>query len=276
MSGSSSMKYGGNTTCVEVITSNNHRIIIDAGTGIRELGKSLMKEGFDQGGKVVELFFTHFHWDHIQGFPFFEPAYICHEGQNGKRNVNTINTYSAFELGEKTQHALSTQMSDCFFPVKFNKLPAKITYNKLGCGGKFFGDTKVTACGLFHPGGAIAYRFDENGRSFVFATDFEHPLDGNIDKKLRDFVQGADIFAYDGQYRPDEYYASNSSKGKKGYGHSTPNDGIKLALAAGCKKLLIIHHDPSHDDKTLDNMEAEMRKDFKNAIFVKQGMEINL
>lgn len=244
--GSGTAKYGGNTSCVE-IRCGETLLICDAGTGIRELGLDLAKRS--PGPVNAHLFFSHAHWDHIQGFPFFTPAY------------NPANTFRVYgHLGDRTIHSLlSGQMSSDHFPVKFDDLGANIVAGELPDSLQINGVT-VTHFHQWHPGSSLGFRFDYEGRSVVYATDneidaalenaAEVDADLNVERKLPTsflkFCEGADLLICDGQYLDEEY------KNKRGWGHPRVGTVVDLAVQAGVKQLAITHHDPMHTDRDID------------------------
>jgi phosphoribosyl 1,2-cyclic phosphodiesterase len=280
--GKETIEFGGNTTCIELLTADNIRIILDAGTGIRALGLELMKHEFAHGKGLAHIFFTHSHWDHIQGFPFFAPAYIGKRTETGKKIIEESNRfflYGAAEVGERLEETLRGQMSNCYFPVDLGYLSAHIEFKNLSDHKITLGNTTLEAFKLTHPNGVLGYRISDNKSSFVLATDCEHPSDGTIDQNLLKMAQNVDILIYDGQYTPEEYSPHKfnlEGTGRQGFGHSTPEEGVRAAKAVEAKRLIITHHDPLHNDEFLRNKEAEIRKLFKNSEFAREGQEIEI
>jgi len=280
--GKETVEFGGNTTCIEIITRSKQRLIFDAGTGIRLLGNEMMREEFADGKGSASIFFTHSHWDHIQGFPFFLPAYVGKKDSSGKRidsYCNEFNLYGAADVGERLESVLRGQMDNSYFPVDLNYLSSKINFRTLKDNRITFGETTITAARLVHPNGVLGYRIEDDQHSIVIATDCEHPSDGTIDQNLLGLAQNVDILIYDGQYTPEEYAPHKfdlPGQGKQGFGHSTPNEGVRAAKAAGVKRLIITHHDPLHDDARIKEMEASMQKLFANSQFAREGMQIEL
>ncbi len=233
-------KYGGNTSCLEVV-AEGERYILDAGSGLRMLGQELMKDGYAPGGNgKATILLGHFHWDHIDGFPFFVPAYIAGNSFDiyGPKNGVPENTKSV------TEEVFRKQQSEYVFPITIDRMGAEFNFRDLEDGEKLDRKAKVSCIELNHPGGVLSYRIEENGRSFVYASDYEHS-DGT-DEKLVEWARNADVLVYDGQYTPEEYETY------KGRGHSTYERGIDIASAANVATLVLTHHDPTHDDKTLD------------------------
>lgn len=280
--GKDTIKFGGNTTCVEIRSSSEDLIIIDAGTGIRLLGIELIKGDFGKGQGTAHILFTHTHWDHIQGFPFFMPAYIGQRDQGGKPlegSSNILNLYGASDVDDRLEATLRGQMEHFYFPVDLGYLNAQIKFHPMMGKAIKIGKVKVSARRLIHPNGVLGYRIEDKGKVFVFATDCEHPSDGSIDANVLELAKNADIFVYDAQYTPEEYDPSKFGRegpSKIGWGHSTPAEGIRIAKACNVKKLLLTHHDPLHNDDFIVKMVAKAQKEFPNTFAAGEGMIIDL
>ena len=249
------MRYGGNTPCVEMLVGG-HRLIFDAGTGIYVLGQSLLPQLPVTG----HLFFSHSHWDHIQGFPFFSPAFMA---------GNAFDIYGAtMPSGMTIEQRLSDQMMQPNFPVPLQIMGANLRFHNLEYGMEVnLGDVNVQTGLLNHPGGAMGYRVNWQDRSVAYITDTEHVSSG-VDRDVLALVDGADVLIYDCTYTDEEYPS------RVGWGHSTWQEGIKLAIAAGVKQLVIFHHDPSHKDDFMDAIGISATKVFAGTIVAKEGMEI--
>lgn len=279
--GKDTVEFGGNTTCIEVIT-RQHRLIFDAGSGIRLLGLEMMQQEFGDGKGKAHIFFTHFHWDHIQGFPFFAPAYVGKRDKEGNKihgHCNELNLHGASDIGKHLEATLCKQMDSVYFPVDIDYLSSKITFNILEENQIALGTTKISAIELNHPNSVLGYRIEDNGKIIAIATDCEHPSDGTIDQNLLKLSKNADILVYDGQYTPEEYAPRNSDPkniGKQGFGHSTPEEGVKAIKASSGKHLIITHHDPLHSDQKLLEMEKNIRKLFAKTDFAREGMTIEI
>lgn len=253
------MEFGGNTTClfISAIDEGADTLIIDAGTGIRNLGKDIMSGKVDIGEEIF-LGFTHFHWDHIQGFPFFAPAY----NPDSKIQISTAGKRKIHNLKD----IFSTQMQSIYFPVQLENMGAQVTFEKydtevVGKKGAF-----VSTIDVIHPGGCIAARFQYKTKSIVFCTDTEHS--NGIDKNVVKFSLNADVLIHDAQYTDEEL------KTHKGWGHSSYSQAIEVAERSNVKQLIITHHDPDHDDAFLRKMENKCQERFKNLIFARDNYEL--
>lgn len=250
--------YGGNTSCV-TIEAADRLLIFDAGSGIRKLGNELLAKQFGKGRGKADLFISHTHWDHIQGLPFFVPVYI-------KGNELTI--FGEQRLGKTLDEVVEGQQEPPNFPegaklmstMNYAHLKEWDTVNR--------GDIKVTCARLNHPNGVYAYRVQLGDKAIVYATDTEHYA--APDWKLLKLAEDADVLIYDGQYTPEEYPK------KIGWGHSTYVEGARIAKLAGVKELHLFHHDPSHDDRTIDEIVLHARELFPNTFAAREGSTYNL
>lgn len=242
VSGEKNLKYGGNTPCIEVRTDQNQLLIIDCGSGIRELGYKLMEDGFNQGGQQAVILLSHCHWDHIQGMPFFRPAYIP---------GNHFDIYGLRSFYSTLESALAGQMQHPYFPNSFFDMGATFKIHEMPeC--KFnLADLSITTAYMNHPDETFGFRLDYKGRSFVYASDNEHTPYDEPDKKLINFARDADVLVHDTQFTLEEYL-----NGRMGWGHSVPEVSVRSAQLCGTRHLLLFHHDPSHDDAFIDQMVA--------------------
>jgi len=249
--GKHTVRYGGNTTC-HFLEIGDRKIVIDAGSGIRELGSYIMqnfKPPFE-----FDLFISHTHWDHIQGLPFFTPIYIP---------GTKVNIYGPVNYADSLENIVGNQMTYAYFPVNFSELKAEFKFYDLTEKEILLGDIKVNSKYLNHPVLTLGYKFEYNGKVFStcydtepYANDF-NPEDEDIykeaqqtvdemNKKLISFLRGSDLVIYDSQYTKKDFM--------KGWGHSTIDDAIHNCLKAGVKKMAIFHHDPKRTDDQLDDM----------------------
>jgi phosphoribosyl 1,2-cyclic phosphodiesterase len=258
--GAGTLKTGGNTSCVEV-RCGKEMVIFDLGTGLRPLGAALMLNGPVR----ASLFLSHYHWDHIAGLPFFAPAY-------DPRSELTI--HGAMRRGRDVRQILSGQMIDPYFPVDLGALNAHLSFVTLQDGGlAHLGKAVVKAAELNHPGGALGFRLEHEGRAMVYATDFEHGT--SADERLVELARGADLLVFDAQFTPAEY-EGNGVTSKKGWGHSTYAVGAQIAKRAGVKKLALYHHAPERDDKSVSRLAALAKKLHPGAFAACEGQEIAL
>ncbi|NJK47701.1 MBL fold metallo-hydrolase [Candidatus Gracilibacteria bacterium] len=259
--GNQTVRYGGNTSCVEMQVGGE-RLIFDAGTGLRILGDSLIS----QMPVKAHLFFTHSHWDHIQGFPFFTPAFIA---------GNHFNIYAMpSPNGATMKQRLHDQMLHPNFPVPLQIMQANLEFYDIEIGEALhLGEVTVETARLNHPGEAVGYRVNWGGHSACYITDTEHFPD-RLDENVLWLSREADILVIDTTYTDEEYYDEKFSK--VGWGHSTWQEAVKIAKAAKVKQLVLFHHDPSHDDNFLDRLAGEVAIAFPNSILAKEGLSIEL
>jgi len=242
--GPKTLRYGGNTSCVEV-RHGRHIVMLDCGTGAREMGLALHRE-FGDRPVEVDLFVSHAHWDHIQGFPFFLPAY-----QPGSK----IRIHSLPSADKSLEKVFTGQMDGSYFPVELSDLKGRLEFHELS-GPIELEDMRITHFGLNHPGMAIGFRFEAAGKTLVYLTDHEpycrlageNEMNRRLDGEVDEFARGADLYIREAQYTEEEYTH------KRGWGHSTWKDAVESAHAAGVKRLCLFHHDPMHDDIALDNI----------------------
>jgi phosphoribosyl 1,2-cyclic phosphodiesterase len=259
--GPDTAEVGGNTSCVEVCCGETH-LVLDMGTGIRRLGDALLAKGKPVDATVL---LSHLHWDHIQGLPFFVPAYVP---STKLQIVGTGNGAMALK------DVLACQMTAPVFPVRLDELGAQIRLREVKSGESFMvGEARVRTARLNHPGGVLAYRIDHDGQSVVYATDTEHYA--CVDPALRALAEGADVLIYDSQYTPEEY-RGDLGRSRVGWGHSTFVAGAELARAAGVGQLVLFHHDPQRGDAAVVELERKARDLFPASIAAREGMEIDL
>ena len=256
-------EFGGDTTCMQITFSDTNRIaIIDTGTGVRNLGKDLRVIGHKQDQIVIA--FTHFHWDHIQGFPFFAPAY-------DPSQKLTLLTIGRGQTVTNLREIFEVQMQSQYFPVQLDHMGANFEFLQIADASKHFTavnnvETVVTALRHNHPGGAYTFRIERNGKVLVVCTDVEH--EEQMDPQLVELARGADLLVHDAQFTAEEL------KNRRGWGHSSFDQAMQFAEMAGVKRLALTHHDPEHDDEFLQRIEKLCQERFPNAVLARQGMEI--
>ncbi|MGB3695186.1 MAG: MBL fold metallo-hydrolase [Spirulinaceae cyanobacterium] len=259
--GPETVRYGGNTPCLDMVVNGKH-LIFDGGTGLRVLGQSLLPQRNLEG----YMFFTHSHWDHIQGFPFFVPAFVP---------GNMFHIHGAVAPnGETVEQRLHNQMLHPNFPVPLRVMQANLKFYDLEVGDKIsIGDIVVENGRLNHPGEAIGYRVTWQGKTAAYVSDTEHFPEG-LDKNVLHLAHQADVLIIDATYTDEEYYSEKFSK--VGWGHSTWQEAVKIAKAAEVKQLVIFHHDPLHNDGFLDEVGKQAAAEFPNTILAREGMSIEL
>jgi len=259
--GQSTVRYGGNTSCVEMCVGSQ-RLIFDGGTGLRVLGQALTEE------MPVEahLFFTHSHWDHIQGFPFFTPAFVPN---------NRFHIYGATAPnGSTIEQRLNDQMLHPNFPVPLQVMGADLKFYNLNIGEPIqLGEVLIETALLNHPGEAVGYRVNWRGGAAAYITDTEHFPD-RLDENVLWLARNADLLIYDATYTDEEYYSEQMSR--IGWGHSTWQEAVKVAKAANVKQLVIFHHDPLHDDNFMDQVKVQTTEQFPNSLVAWEGLEIGI
>lgn len=260
--GPSTVRYGGNTACVEVRDATGRLLVLDAGTGLRELGLALERRG--GGPWDADLLLSHLHWDHIQGIPFFRPAFsnasrVCIRGPRQDRPIRDI---------------LSVGMDDPFFPVDLDGLAAAFEFADIDGGGELaVGPYRIRSARLEHPSPTLGYRIEADGAVLVYATDTEDAFSGRPNPII-ELAAGADVLIHDAQYLPDDY--------KPGWGHSTVPAAIEVALRARARRLVLTHHDPDRTDDALDRIGAAaqaMARDLApglDVLVAREGLELEI
>jgi len=243
ISGKDYVKYGGDTTCIEVRSKDDDVIIVDAGTGMRQLGNKLLATD----KRTYSVLFTHAHWDHLMGFPFFKPIYM---------KGTKISLYGCPYAQKSVADILARSMSAPYFPVEFNQLQAEIASFGV-CDDSFtIGPIRISTIQLSHPNQGLGYRFTEDGKSFVFLTDNElslaHTGGAGYQDYLR-FASDADLLIHDAEYTEAQY------KLTKGWGHSVYTDALRLAMDAQVKQFGLFHHNQERSDADLDRMVDDCR-----------------
>ncbi len=281
--GPDTVRYGGNTPCLEVRLHDNNLVIFDAGTGIRGLGDSLMAKGESVNAYIA---ISHPHWDHIQGFPFFKPAFI---------SGNEFTILGAQSRFLTLRQMISDQMDKVYFPIQLSELRAKFNFHPLKEGTMQLFDAVLSSCYVNHPSFALGYRLETAGRSLVYISDNE-PFDRELAKSVKnvdrsiverynrvkgdpnqrvfEFCRGATILVHDATYTPEEYV------NHVGWGHSHYLFTMEVAAKAGVKKLVLFHHDQMHTDDRIDEIILKCRKEIRirnyqfDCVAAAEGMEL--
>lgn len=268
--GRATVRYGGNTSCVELRSSRDTLIVFDCGTGLRELGNHLLSQTREIHGHVM---LSHTHWDHIQGFPFFMPAFLP-----GHR----FDIYAAKEIDKKLADVLSGQMEYQYFPVTLDRMQSTIRFHEVREGGFEIDDVRIRVQYLNHTSLCLGYRMEVDGKVICYCTDVEpnaHPFlrsgnqenafEGNDveralaafandeDRRYARFIEGADLVIHDAMYTKEEYLK------KVGWGHSSAEFATDLAMLCNVRRLALFHHEPVHDDKTIDEMLQSCQRQVK-------------
>ncbi len=263
--GPNNSKYGGNTSCIEV-NCGDKTIILDAGTGIMPLGIDIMAgDRFRENNKKqLYIFFSHVHWDHIQGFPFFRPAFD---------SEFELNLYSTLHKDIDIEYALRSQMSPPFFPIQLKDMSASMNFNNIKSGENVqIGNVAVESISLDHPDTSLGYKITCENKSIAYISDHEHTDKSH--QRIVDFLKGTDLVIFDAHYTPEEYSGSDGNGGRKGWGHSTWEEAIALCIEAKIDQLALTHH--GREDSGVDRIELEAQNGFRNTIAAYEGLEINV
>lgn len=261
-SGHEFARTGGNTTCLEV-EAGDRRLIIDAGTGLRGLGQKLLTASQSTGRPIQATFlFTHLHWDHIQGFPFFTPAFLP---------TTELDLYGPRDGETSLKQVLGDQMKPPTFPIPLDAMASEKRFHAASSGdGLEVGPLYVQMRALCHPQGSLGFRIEAGGRKLCFATDTEHRATGDIDPSILELARDVDLLVLDAQYTEEEYRA------RIGWGHSTYVAAARIAKASGARRLALFHHDPMHGDDMIDRMEQDARTIFDNTFAAREGATIDV
>jgi phosphoribosyl 1,2-cyclic phosphodiesterase len=252
-------KFGGNTTCI-LVEGPQRTVILDAGTGIRELGKEMILDPRLGIERPCYIGFSHFHWDHIQGLPFFLPAY-------DPRRTFTISAIGRERQGKDLRSIFETQMQEVYFPVSLDRMGAKILFLQDPSSRLRMDPAFVRAIRHNHPGGAYSFRLqDIEGKVLIYCTDIEHGE--HIDQNIVNLARGADLLIHEAQYTPEELPRY------RGWGHSTWEQAVEVAEKAQVQRLIITHHDPDHNDDFLLDVEQQCQRRFPNTLLAREKMEL--
>ncbi|MFQ5817033.1 MAG: MBL fold metallo-hydrolase [Terriglobia bacterium] len=251
--------FGGNTPCLELRTAKGNLFIFDCGTGFRMLGRALQRE-YGKRGIHARIFLTHYHWDHIQGIPFFTPLYHA-------RNRFLFHSYR-FE-DQSLQRALEGQMTDPYFPVDMTSMGAQRHFFEIGEERMQYDDLTLISKRLHHPQGCLGYRIECDGKVVVYATDNE-PGNPAGDRKVRELADGADVLIYDAQFLPEEM------RHHRRWGHSTWKEGVRIAKECKVGQLILFHHDPDRSDPQVRRLLRRTQHHFDHVIAAREGLTLKL
>jgi phosphoribosyl 1,2-cyclic phosphodiesterase len=265
--GPSTLKYGGNTPCVEVRCGKN-LIIFDAGSGIRELGEDMVRRR--RVGEIHEtnitghIFFSHLHWDHVQGFPFFAPAF---------QNSNEFHLYAGRGLNSTIHRIMRDQMDQPNFPITLKDMGAALFFHDLNSGDTVtIDEVVVRAERVNHPGGCFGYRVESGEKIMIYASDTE--IVEEIDPRVVEFARNADLLIHDGMFTPEQYLGIGDDISRESWGHSTWEGAVRTAVAAAAKHLVLFHH--GNDDATVQEIERKARERFPKTTAAYEGLEIEI
>lgn len=251
------VRYGGNTSSIEV-QAGPHSILLDAGTGIRGLGHSMLERGLSR----ATLLLTHSHWDHINGFPFFAPGF---------REGHEFRVMAGHLAEGSIRDVLAGQMMQPTFPVPLEAMRATLDFEDFRAGDSFqlYPGVFVRTAPLNHPNGATGYRIEYQGKSICYVTDTEH-VPGKPDQNVLGLIEGADLVVYDSTYTDEEFQS------KVGWGHSSWQEAVRLCRAANVKNLSLFHHDPEHTDDVMDAIGEEARASWERVSVAQEGASVEL
>jgi len=251
------MRYGGNTSCLSIDLGDEEHLILDCGTGLRQLGNELARRKVPQR---FHVFITHYHLDHVIGLPFFQPLY---------NPESTFTVHGLTSGGTPVGEVLGGLMSPPYFPVNLKDVPARMEYRDGGDAPFQVRDVTVHSLPLNHPNGSLGYRLERGDRRVVYATDHEHGNEA-VDEALVEFSRDADYLIYDTTYEESEY-----EQLRQGWGHSTWYAAVQTALKARVKKLILFHHHPDHTDEELERLVELARKELPATEIAAEGMELD-
>lgn len=265
--GISTLKYGGNTPCVEVRCGDTF-IIFDAGSGIRELGEDIVRR--QRLGEIAphdvkgHIFFSHLHWDHVQGFPFFAPAFDC---------GNEFHLYAGVGLKYTVRRIMDEQMSRPNFPISLKDMAAKIGFHNVDSGDKVqIDDIVIRVQELNHPGGSFGFRLEFDGKVVIYGSDTE--IGADIDPQMVELAREADIMIHDAMFTPEQYLGIGQDFSRESWGHSTWEGAVRTAMEASVKHLVLFHH--GNDDKTVQEIETKAKQRYPKTTAAYEGLEIEL
>lgn len=255
-------KYGGNTSCLSIIIGKRI-FVFDGGTGIINLGNHILENDISD----CHIFFSHMHWDHIQGIPFFPVIY------SGKKIA--INMYGEDKAGQTFEYLIKSQMREPFFPFDLSNMDHKIKYHSIGEEKIDMGEgLMISSCRLNHPNGCLAYKLEYRGESVVYAIDTEK-LTGNLRERFIEFAENSNVLLYDSQYTKEEYIGAEGKMPKKGFGHSTFEDALEIYNDVKPEAMYLWHHDDYRTDEELDKIGERIQKQYKSIFIAQEGCVIS-
>ncbi len=258
-------RYGGNTPCLELVIAGGTRIILDCGTGLRGLGNRWIQTYGSKKPMEAHIFLTHYHWDHIQGIPFFAPLY-------SEQNRFYFYSFRSEHLGRGSlQRVLEAQMAHPYFPVDVSVMSAKREFFEISGGDKLeINGTKISARWLNHPQGCLGFRLETPCGTIAYTTDNEPGVPA-LENNLKELAAGADLLINDAQYSPEQLAGP-----RKGWGHSSWLHGVRIAEEVGAKNLILFHHDPDSSDQVVDELLREARRKGGAVWAAAEGMVLSM
>ncbi|MBI4016339.1 MAG: MBL fold metallo-hydrolase [Candidatus Aenigmarchaeota archaeon] len=293
--GPKTVEYGGNTSCYQITTTDGQQLIFDAGTGLCELGEHYMENGFGAGKGEAKIFLSHVHWDHIQGFPFFEPAFRKGNKFEFFGERKEVDETGQRDYKKSLEEIVRQQQDYPNFPAPLDVMQATFKFNDVEEGTVYLNNpVAVLASRLNHPNGVLAYKVINEGKIFVYTGDNEHDGEvagkrfGPTDQKLIQYTRNADVLLIDAQYTPEEYNPARhglKTFPKIGWGHSTYEKAVEIGVEAEVKTVILTHHEPKHTDAMLDKIyeqaqehmqkyAAKRGKKTPKLLMAKEGMEL--
>ncbi|MFA7573235.1 MAG: MBL fold metallo-hydrolase [Lutispora sp.] len=262
--GRNTILFGGNTSCVQ-IEAGKRNLIFDGGTGIAELGNKMMKE---EGRKQADIFFSHLHWDHIQGLPFFEPIYYPE---------NCFRLYGEDKEGETFQQVIEKQMCYPYFPITMEMMKGDYKFINIAPNQDIdLGEgIKIKTFAVNHPNGCLSYRIEKRNSVVVYCTDTE-TIEKQRREKFLEFIRGADVFIYDTHFTDEEYIGTRDGQSKKKWGHSTWEEGTRISREADIGYLILYHYKENRNDREQQEIEIFAQQEFKNTVAAREGMIITV
>lgn len=254
------LRYGGNTSCLAVELDAGEYVVLDCGSGLRLLGNELAAKSIESGRRF-HVFFTHYHFDHVEGLPLFHPLYDP---------SSTITFYGFEPQGQSLREVLESLIRPPYFPVTLSGVPSKLAYVAEDGHARQIGDLTVRSLPLNHPDGCLSYRLERGRRRIVYATDHEHG-DAATDRALIEFARDASCLIYDATYLRAEY-----EELRKGWGHSTWYAAVQTAIAAKVETLVLFHHHPEHSDDELDHLLDIARAEFPSTVIAHEELSLPL